>query len=737
MSKNLAERRCRLPILGVALFLLAGRALAVEVRGVVRTPGKLPVAGAVVRHPESGARTLTDAAGAFRLDVVVKRRLVLEASHPDYYDQTFLIPETAVTDVVTLTLSPLVRQRAEVVVTALRYAEPASGIPATGSVVSGETMAASLPPNITEGLQDVPGVASLGSGGFTMVPTVRGLARRRVLFLIDGARIESDRRTGPNASFVSPEDVERIEVLRSPASVLYGSDAVGGVIQVFTRTPEVRSGIRGRVTAGYGSANAERLGGLEVEGGGRTFGFSLSLQGKEADNYRSPKGEVLQSQFAQRSLFGTLLHRNDKREVRLSFLGARGRDIGKPNRTSATKPTWYPREDQNLVSLNWVEKDFAGGELAALAFANPNFLETRTDTLDGYRTKTSFSRTESAELGFQLTYGRNIGGLLRLEGGLDSFGRAAAEARNRDTSFDARGAAVQVVEERPYSAGGRRDIGVFLSADFSGIPGFDFLGGVRYDAIAMRAKPGGAGSAETRNSAGTGFLAVSYKIRPDVVAFMNLSRAYRVPGLSELYYTGISGRGFIVSNPDLRPETSLSLDGGLRFIGRRLFAGLYAFRFAIDDMIERYKISSSVYTYGNIERGRIQGLEFESEWFPVSGWKLQAGLTALTGKSLATGAALNDVPPFRVTLGTRAWWGRFSMEARLLLQAGKAVPGPAEIVIPGYRVLDLKAGWAIGGSLNLYVRLANLFDELYLGRPDSEAMEEPGRNLRLSLAWSF
>lgn len=730
-------RKSRLPILAAALFVLAGRALAVEIRGIVQTSGKLPVEGAVVKHPDSGALASTDASGAFRLDVPEGARIRLEVAHPDYYEQSFLLPRAPAGGIVTLVIAPLVRQREEVVVTALRHPEPAAGVPATGAVVSRETMAENLSPNITEGLQDVPGVASLGTGGFTSVPTIRGLARRRVLILIDGARVESDRRTGPNASFVSPRDIDRIEVLRSPASVLYGSDAIGGVIQIFSRTPEVRSGLRGRIAAGYGETNRERNGGLEIAGGGRTFGFSLSFQDEEAGNYRSPKGEVLRSGFAERSLFGKLVHRSEKREVRLSFLGARGRDIGKPNRTSATKPTWYPREDQNLVSLRWVEKDFAGGELAVLAFANPNFLETRTDTLDGYRAKTSFSRTESAELGFQTSYGRKIGDILRVEGGLDYFGRLDAEARNRDTAYNAGGAEVRIVEERPYTDGGRRDIGLFLSADFSGIPGFDILGGVRYDAIAMEAKPGGAGSAETRNSAGTGFLAVSWKVRPGIAAFVNLSRAYRAPGLGELYYTGISGRGFIVSNPGLRPETSLNVDGGLRFVGRRLFAGLYAFRYAIDDMIERYKIASSVYTYGNIERGRIQGLEFETEWFPFAGWKFTAGLTTLAGKSLATGAPLNDVPPFRATLGTRAWWGRISLEARLLAQAGKDEPGPAEIAIPGYKVLDLKAGWTIGPALNLYVRLSNLFDELYVGRPDSEAMEEPGRSLGLGLAWSF
>jgi hypothetical protein len=78
-------------------------------------------------------------------------------------------------------------------------------------------------------------------------------------------------------------------------------------------------------------------------------------------------------------------------------LGARASDIGKPNRTSAEKPTWYPRETQTLAQLKWLEKNFVGGELTAMAFGNPNFLETRTDTLTGYKAKESFSRTESTD----------------------------------------------------------------------------------------------------------------------------------------------------------------------------------------------------------------------------------------------------------------------------------------------------------------------------------------------------
>ncbi len=711
--------------------------MAAELKGIVQTPGGIPIEGAIVIHRASGVQAVTDAAGAFRLEVPEAGRLRIEVIHPDYYDQEYLIPAKATAGPLTLTLEPLIRQREEIVVTALRHPELSTSVPAAGSVVTAETMAEKMAPTVTEALQEVPGVAALGSGGFSLVPTVRGLARRRVLYLIDNARLESDRRTGPNASFVSPEDLERLEILRSPASVLYGSDAIGGVIHLLTRNPAAADGLRGRITAGYGSVNRERNAGLSFDGNRGAWGFYLSAQAVDADNYHSPLGKVLQSQYTQGSLLTKLAYRTDRREIQLSFLGARGTDIGKPNRASAEKPTWYPRETQNLAQLKWHEKDVAGGELTAMAFANPNFLETRTDTLTGYKAKESFSRTESTDFGFQLSYNRRLNDHIRLEGGVDYFGRGGAAALNRDTSFDADGRVTNSTEERPFMNGRRRDTGIFLSADVAAIRNLDLIAGVRWDSLAMKADPGGQASVESRNTAATGFLAASYRLPQGFVVFANVSRAYRVPSLGELFYTGISGRGFIISNPDLEPETSFNIDGGLKFVGRRLFVGLYAFRYEIKDMIERYKITSTVYTYGNINRGRVEGLELELEAFPVSGWKLFGNLMSLRGKDPATGQPLNDVPPLRAVAGSRFWVGRFSAEATGIFQAKKDRPGPAEIAIDGYELINLKAAYAFGSAVNLYVRLGNLFDETFLARPDSEAMEEPGRSLSLGLAVAF
>jgi len=733
-------RQRRHDISALILFFISsvcGVASAAELQGVVQTPGGIPIEGAVVLHRASGAQAVSDAVGAFRLKVPEAERLRIEVVHPDYYEQEDLVARRAAAHPVVLTLVPLIRQREEVVVTALRHPELSTSVPAAGSVVTSETLVEKMVPTITDALLGVPGVAALGSGGFSLVPTVRGLARRRVLYLIDNARLESDRRTGPNASFVSPEDLDRLEVLRSPASVLYGSDAIGGVIHLLTRNPAAGDGLRGRLTAGYGSVNRERSAGLTLEGNRGAWGFYLSFQGIDAANYSSPKGKVLQSQYTQGSLLGKLVFRTEKRDVRLSFLGARGTDIGKPNRTSAEKPTWYPREDQNLAQLTWEEKNVAGGELTVMAFANPNFLETRTDTFTGYKTKESFSRTESTESGFQLSYSRRLNEHIRLEGGVDYFGRGRAEALNRDTSFDADGRIVSTAEEHPFTNGSRRDAGVFLSADVAAIHNLDLVGGVRYDSLLMKADPGGTATVETRKTAATGFVAASYKLPRGFVVFANVSRAYRVPSLSELFYTGISGRGFILSNPDLDPETSFNLDGGLKFVGRRLFLGLYGFRYEIERMIERYKVSSTVYTYGNINRGRVDGLEFEFEAFPVSGWKLFGNLMSLRGSDPSSGVPLNDVPPFRAVVGTRFWLGRFSVEADGIWQAEKDEPGPAEIAIDGYEVVNLKAAYALGSSLSLYLRVGNLFNETFLARPDSEAMEEPGRSASFGLSFSF
>ncbi len=729
------------PVLLLPCLLLASvaQARATEIRGTVVGGVQNPVAGAVILHRASGNKAETDAAGHFALELPVSDRIVLEVVHPDYYEREFELGPRDLGRPLVLVLVPLIKQSEEVVVTALRYPEPSIQVPAASTVVSGETLSEKLVPNINDGLQDIPGVGALGTAGFSLVPSVRGLARRRVLYLVDGARLESDRRTGPNASFVSPEDIERVEVLRSASSVFYGSDAIGGVIHLMTRSPRFDGGLHGRFQAGFGTTNGEKRIGLGLEGSVESWAFSLSFQYADAGLYRAPGGaKVLESQYTQGSLLAKVAHRTDKREIAFSLLAGRGTDIGKPSSTAATKPTWYPRENQNLVQVHWREKNIGkDGEILFHAFVNPNFLETLTDTISGFLTKESFARTDSTEYGTQISYSKKLGADFRIEGGADYFGRGGADAVNIYTFFDEFGGVTNVAEERSVTNGSRGDFGLFLSADYSAVRRVDILGGVRYDFLRMKALPlGGAGPVLTRDEQPTGFLAVSYKLAGDLTAFVNVARAYRLASINERFYTGISGRGFIIGQPDLKPESSFNLDGGLKVLGRRYFLGLYAFRYRIDDMIERYQLDPSTYTYGNIERGRLQGLEFEAEAFLLPGWKVFGNFAAIRGRSLATGEPLNDVPPFRVFTGARYWKGRFSGELNATFSLAKNDPGPAEVAVASSGLVNLKAGYLWQG-LTFSVVVSNVFNTTYISRADSDAMIEPGRSLRLGLTYGF
>ena len=725
--------------------LFAGAAFSAEISGRVVGAAEDPVAGAVVLHRSSGAKAETDAQGRFVLDLPDAGRYVLEVIHPEYLEREFEITARDLRKPLTLVLSPLIPQTKEVVVTAMRYPEPAIQVPAASTVVSGTALSEEMAPNINDGLQNVPGVGGLGTAGFSLVPSVRGLARRRVLYLVDGARLESDRRTGPNASFVNPDDIDRIEVLRSASSVFYGSDAIGGVIQILTRRPAFEPGIHGRLSAGYGSINGENRVGLGLEGSAGPWAFSLSFHRDDAGLYRIPGGtKVLQSQFTQGSLLAKAAHRTDKREIDISLLAARGADIGKPSTTASTKPTWYPRENQNLIQFHWREKNVGrDGELLFHVFANPNFLETLTDTYDGVLTKESYAKTDSTEYGAQASYSKKVDESLRLEGGVDYFGRAGAHAFNSYTSYDEFAGVSGIVREYPYGTASRGDLGFFLSADYTGIRHLDILGGARYDLLRMRATPSPDEISipevlpiVTRDRQPTGFLAVSYRLAGEMRAFVNVSRAYRLASINEKYYTGISGRGFIVGQPGLKPESSFNLDAGLRLPGKRYFFGVYAFRYLIEDMIERFRTDPTTYTYGNIERGLMRGVEFEAEAFLRPGWKVFGNLAVIRGRSLAAGDPLNDVPPFRVFAGTRYWRGRFSAELNATFSAAKNDPGPAEIAVASSELVNLKAGYLWRG-VDLFVTLANVFNAAYIARADPDAMFEPGRNLRVGFAYAF
>lgn len=712
---------------------------AATLSGKVISSNGYPIAGASIQEIESGIRVLTDEWGCFVIELTESDRVQLRINHSGHMEKILVLHPRDFQNEILVELLPYIRKKEEILVTASRYPEAVHSIPAAENVVSRETLDADLTPNITEGVNDFPGVSKIGAGGFSFVPSIRGLARRRVLVLVDSARITSDRRTGPNASFVSARDIDKIEILRSPSSVFYGSDAMGGVIHIITKNPSMREGFHGSLFSKYGTANQEKSLGFSLEGVRGHSGGYLSLQTVDAENYSSPRGEIPMSQFGQGSVLGKLYHGDQRREISFSFLGARGTNIGKANRDSREKPTWYPHEKQNLLQFQWKEKQLGSrGSLDTGIFLNPNMLETVKEHINGYKAGESISRIRSLDYGIHMIYGKEISPDWRCRAGWEMAGRSGADSINQDTSFNESGEIIEQYLERPYHNGRRLDSGIFAAADFTGWTRMNVSGGFRWDSIKLEAVPGDCpGPDRSRYQALTGFLGASVEASPSLIVFGNVGRAYRVPSISELFYTGVTGRGFITANPDLKPETSMNLDIGLKIFRNRYFFGLYAFHYRVNHLIERYQSMDDLYHYGNVDNGCIQGLEMEWECTPVPGWLVFGNVFVFDGASVDTGIPLNDIPAPRMIVGTKFWIQRFSIEIRGWIQRPKNDPGPAEVEVAGYERLDLKTGCVLGASLRVYLIVSNALNRIYTAGPDPLAVEAPGRSLMLGLSYGF
>ena len=201
----------------------------------------------------------------------------------------------------------------ELVVTATRYELDSFQTPVPISVVSSEDLARQQPEKMVDVLKQLPGVDVCGEGPFRGLPVIRGMDSNRVLILVDGQRLNNAREStefaGIQPGLVDLSMVDHIEVVRGPSSVLYGSDAIGGVINIITKQQAFHQDVfklGGAVGYEYGDAARSNRGHAEVNGAANRTTFHIGASAFEAKDYSSPEGVVPNSGMKQRSFDGNL-----------------------------------------------------------------------------------------------------------------------------------------------------------------------------------------------------------------------------------------------------------------------------------------------------------------------------------------------------------------------------------------------------------------------------------------------
>ena len=281
------------------------------------------------------------------------------------------------------------------------------------------------PANLMQALENVAGV-SQASEGQAAVPAVRGLGRGRTLILLDGARVTSERRAGPSASYLDPFALDGVEVFRGPGSVAYGSDAFGGVISARTRSFTPGGPLQFRA-AGTGSVGTPGYrAGAEVSGGlGPNGGFLVLGHYRDYDDWKSPKGDVLNSGWRDTGFLARAGHRLGPGMLTLGWQGDYGREIERPRNNSQTVRFVYPTEDSSRFTLSYDLDPVAGFSRAGMnAFLGSYSQITDQDRFAASSSPRSLERADVSARDFQVrTFAERLVGPAHVEVGVDVNGR--------------------------------------------------------------------------------------------------------------------------------------------------------------------------------------------------------------------------------------------------------------------------------------------------------------------------
>lgn len=575
----------------------------------------------------------------------------------------------------------------EVVVTGARYPRAYYQSPQALSFVGRAQLREQAPAVISEVLGTLPGVDNSKDSPWEQRPIVRGLSGQRVLVLMDGIPMNSARGNGPHPSLVDPSQVDRVEVVRGPSSVTYGSDAIGGVINIMTREAPAATGgrsIKGGATLSGSTAEEQFGGSIELTPRIGHFAAFVSAGWRNADDFRSPTGTVPNSSYED---WNALVNLRWDFTERLVLKGGmqryRGSDIGIPGLSSPTAA--YPpgmtsvfrfkNYDRDLYHVT-LDHSYTGSWIAGSRIKlyqqkeNRNFWSTEQIDAAHYPDfgvfgapgASTFRQTDqdrffdlqTSGLQFQATSRKTEHYFFTMGIDLARDQTDGDNVRLRGYHFNGtNGDSAGTVTRRVTASlpdGDFDNYAIWWQNQMTLTPKWVVSGGLRWTEYRYRTEYGlsipAAGPSpavyfpelKVDNSAAGGSLGIVYEPVTDLHLSFNLANGYRMPSAQELFFKGPASVGFVIGNDALKPEKSVSYDTGLRWgVGTLALSG-NLFYTTFTDMIDALSVPTvpeangqPTYQYKNIAEARMWGGEAEAEWNFREGWRARGTVTGAIG----------------------------------------------------------------------------------------------------------
>ncbi|MDH4065268.1 MAG: TonB-dependent receptor, partial [Acidobacteriota bacterium] len=466
----------------------------------------------------------------------------------------------------------------------------------------------------------------------------------------------------------------------------------------------------------------------------------FAAHARSAGDWDSPEGEVFNSGFSDHGFLARVEHETGRGRIGVGWQSDFGRDIERPRNNSRTVRFYYPYENSHRFTGEYELQDVAAFRRVSINTFLGSY-EQRTDQ-DRFATATTGRSIERADISAKdfgvRAFGERLVGRARLEMGLDLNGRFGLEAIDDLIAYDLAGDIVSTRPNVSIDTAHRTDTGLYANLDTALTSVLSLGAGLRGDYVATRNTGGDFGDRATGNGNASGYLALTAGSVGGFSTTVQAARGFRDPTLSDRYYRGPTGRGFITGNPDLAPETSLQFDWTVRYTASSARVAAYYYQYRINDLIERYQVTPDNFLFRNRGRARIRGFELEAQADLGAGFTLDLATQVAEGVALDTGAYLDDISPLNLTTVLRKAFGaRAFAQARLAVFSDDDHAGPTERAVPGYTLFDVQAGYTVAAPLEVRFQARNLLNQTYFASQDVRAVLAAGRSASVTMAVRF
>ncbi|MBF0264012.1 MAG: TonB-dependent receptor [Gammaproteobacteria bacterium] len=596
-----------------------------------------------------------------------------------------------------------------IVVTATRTADTVDETLFPVSIISRDDIKRIQAKSLYEVLQTIPGISLSADGGLGSNSSIslRGTNSGHVLILVDGMPIHSATVGTTAIQFLPIAQIERIEVVRGSRSSLYGSEAIGGVIQIFTNNAEKNSF---QANIGGGSDDTKDLG-LNFTLANQSSQLTASLSAMETNGYDflgydsygvKNSGDSDNDGYNNYALSLNGQHRfNEKFQMSAMFLNSQGKSFFDGYSDDKT----HLEFDQQAMNIgldinisNWYTMKFKAGQskdnqenhLHNLGANNAYWVE-------GY---TSF-KTTTELFNWQNEFQINDANLFTL--GSDY----QVDKVNSSTNFSA--------DSRDNSAiyGQFIHYGEQIDAQLS----------LRYD------------DNEAFGSHTTWGINGGYALTQQLRLTASLATAFKAPTFNDLYWPADA---YFKGNPDLKPEQSTSADLGISYKTHSSSYSLNYYQTEIEQLIAYVNSYPDISMMENVNKAKIKGIELTIQQ-KYQNWLLQTQLSTNNPVDDDTGHTLSRRSKRNASISLDYQNNGLSYGASAILSSGRYNKIDEQDYIPGYGVLNLRTAWEVNKNWTLKAKVNNVFDKQYTLTKDFNGndYQQPDRTVYISAHYTY